>query len=120
MIDIMQSVAQRLYPIRNLWLLLGMLCLIGTVWILVAGGSEFDPYLMPTIAGFGWSFCLYGIAKQFNRVPEKIMPGDGIWQRCKKRLKRFVSWVWLLLALNCTLLLIYSSFRILGFAMAHH
>lgn len=117
MIERLNRLAIWLYPARIMLLLLALLSLGVSIYILVGGAGTLAPYLMPAIAVCGWSFCLYGIAEQFKQVPEPVIAGDGFWRRCKKRCLRAICWIWVLCTILCSLLLLYSSYKVIGFAV---
>ena len=117
MIEVMQRLANKVYPVRYAFMVLAVFSLLAFIYVVLSGDYTLDVYLLPSLTSFGWSLCLFGIADTFNKVPEKVIEGDGFFLRIKKRVKRFVSWFWSLCFLVCTILLFYLSYRALSLAL---
>jgi hypothetical protein len=118
MIDVMQRLANRVYPIRFLFVVMAILCLLAFTYLVLSGDLRLDAYLFPSLISFGWSVCLFGVSDVFNKVPQKVNEHDGFFARVKKRVKRFVAWIWSVGFLVCTVMLFYLSFKAFSMAFA--
>lgn len=117
MIEVLQKIANRIYPIRLSFVFVAVLCLFLLIYILLSGDARLDLYMLPVVALFSWAICLYGISDAFRRVPEKAAVDDRFFVRVKKRWKRLIAWIWSVGFLICTALLIFLSSRVLTMAI---
>ena len=118
MIEIMQRIAKRIYPIRFLFIVIAFFCLFCFLYIALSADHSLEPYLFPSVISFGWCVCLFGISEVFNRVPAKTSQGDRFLLRLKKRVQRLIAWIWSVGFLVCTVLLFYLSYKTFGLALA--
>ena len=118
MIEQMQGIARRIYPIRFLFIVIAFFCLFAFLYIVLSSEPYLDPYLYPSVVSFGWSVCLFGMADVFYRVPERVAEGDRFWVRIIKRVRRFIAWFWSAGFLVCTLILFYLSYKAFNLALA--
>ena len=118
MIDTMQSLAKRVYPIRHLFVVMALLSLFAFIYVALSRDTSLDVYLFPSVVAFGWSVCLYGIIDVFQTTPGKVVAGDRFFTRLKKRIRRSIAWVWSVGFLLCTVLLFYLSYKSVSLALA--
>ena len=118
MIEVMQRLANRVYPVRFLFVIIAFLSLFAFLYVALSGDHSLEPYLFPSIITFGWCVCLFGISDVFNKVPDNVEEGDGFFVRLRKRIQRLIAWVWSVGFLLCTVLLFYLSFKTFGLAFA--
>ena len=118
MIERMQGIAKRIYPVRLWFIVIAFLCLFAFLYIVLSGEPRLDAYLYPSVISFAWSLCLFGMADTFYRVPEKVAAGDRFWLRIIKRTRRFIAWLWSVGFLVCTMLLFYLSYKAFNLALA--
>lgn len=118
MIEVMQGLANRVYPIRFAFIFFAFLSLFCFLYVVMGNDKSLDVYLFPSVAAFGWSVCLFGVADVFRSVPEGIKEGDGFILRFKKRIRRSIAWVWSIGFMVCTLLLVYLSYKSVGMAIS--
>ena len=116
MIDTMHKLASKVYPVRFILVLFGVICAFAFLFITFSGEANLDTYLFPCVVAFGWSMCLYGISHAFHNVPSKINANDRFFMRIKKRVKRFFVWLISIGFLITTLILVYLSYK--AFSMA--
>lgn len=114
MLQFMQRVAERLYPIRLLFIIVALCFFSGFAYILLSGEKSFEPYLLPSLVGFGWCLCLFGIADGFHTIPQTVNDEDGFISRVNKKIKRFLCWLSSICFVICCFALIFFSVRALN------
>ncbi|MCG8315271.1 MAG: hypothetical protein MI976_18830 [Pseudomonadales bacterium] len=117
MIQAMQGLANRVFPIRFLFVVIAFFSLFGFLYIALSKDQSLDLYLFPSLVSFGWCICLFGIADVFMSVPEEVKEGDGFFLRIKKRIRRSIAWVWSYGFMACTVLLVYLSYKSVSLAI---
>ena len=118
MIDVMQRMATKIYPVRLIFVVLSFVFLFVFIYALVSGDESQDVYLLPSLVSFAWSVCLFGISDVFKSVPQKTDENDGFFRRIKKRVRRFITWMWSIGFFVCSVLLFYLSYKSFGLALA--
>ncbi len=90
----MQSIARRLLPLKNVWLLL--ILGFGVAFLMNIFGVEpvaKDIYLIPILIGLLWSLLLYSFVGLFQEIPASPLPEQSFLQRLKARIRRGMYWL---------------------------
>jgi len=87
MIHSLHKAAQRLYPLRTMFLVLAFVCLVLFIAITLAGHGPHSVFQLPCLVLSAWAFSLHGIALSFYQLPNDVEDGDGFFRRWKKRFK---------------------------------
>ncbi len=118
MIETMQGLALKIYPVRYLVVGIGGIALACFVYIVLSGEAHLDDYLLPLVSIFGWCVSLYGIATTFQNAPPEILENDRFFTRIKKRISRFISWFWSVAFCLVTVLMFYLSYKTFSMSLA--
>ena len=87
MIQSLNKAAQRLYPLRKLFLGLAIACFILFALMTMLGTGPHTVFQLPSLVLSAWAFSLHGIALSFYHLPNEVEDGDGFFRRWKKRFK---------------------------------
>jgi len=114
MIHSLHKAAQRLYPLRTVFLVLAFVCLVMFIGITLAGHGPHSVFQLPCLVLSAWAFSLHGIALSFHRLPEAIKEGDGFLQRWKKRTHRAYAMILAICFWLTTLALLKYSITVMS------
>lgn len=85
--------------------------------LVVSDGSADEAYIMACVAVFLWSLCLTMIAYGFWAPIPLVDPKAGLWARLKLRVKRGYLWLLAIVTTALSVLVAFTSLRVLGIVL---
>ena len=109
----LQRLAERLFPLRNLFLTLACAGLVYGLYAAMTDGDLHAWGMRIALVFAIWSLILYACIQLFHRLPPPVLPALRWHERLRARLRRLPYQLLALLMLLLTLLLLQMSLKLL-------